>query len=337
VRELALFTGAGGGLLGSHILGWKTVCAVEIEKYPRSVLLARQRDGILDRFPIWDDIRTFDGTEWRGRCDIITGGFPCQDISTAGKGAGIYGKKSGLWRAMAWVVHEVRPRFVFVENSPALTGRGLNVVLRDLAEMGYNARWCVLGADDAGAPHRRKRIWILAYTDKERPHRSGQRSKQTGRGKSENSCKISDSNNQGLEIRKSKRKNNEQKQPSFERIYNKWWQTDPADVPHASKKRLEIWSEKEGRPEGLSKQPERSCIKIPHANLQQKNGRYYGRMGRQWQQIQRYIEGERPIKPGLGRVAHGVAHRVDRIKSIGNGQVPAVAALAFIILSEGLI
>jgi hypothetical protein len=89
MNELHLFAGAGGGILGGELLGHTTVCAVEIEEYPRKVLLQRQRDGILPRFPIWDDIQTFDGKPWRGKVDVVCGGFPCQDISAAGKGAGI--------------------------------------------------------------------------------------------------------------------------------------------------------------------------------------------------------------------------------------------------------
>ena len=163
MNELHLFSGAGGGILGGIISGHTTVCAVEIEDYPRKVLLQRQRDGLIPKFPIWDDITTFDGRPWKGRVDIVAGGFPCQDISAAGKGAGIDGERSGLWGEMARVVSEVRPKFVFVENSPMLTSRGLHRVLGDLSCLGYDARWCVLGADDAGARHRRKRIWILAY------------------------------------------------------------------------------------------------------------------------------------------------------------------------------
>ena len=166
MRELHLFAGAGGGILGGMLLGHTTVCAVEIEPYCRRVLLQRQRDGILPRFPIWDDITTFDATPWRGRVDIVCGGFPCQDISAAGKGAGIEGSRSGLWGHMARVVCEVRPRYVFVENSPMLTIRGLGVVLGDLATMGYDARWGVVSAADAGASHLRERIWILADADK---------------------------------------------------------------------------------------------------------------------------------------------------------------------------
>ena len=86
MNELALFAGAGGGILGGHLLGWRTVCAVEWEAYPASVLCARQNDGFLPPFPIWDDVQTFDGTSWRGIVDVVSGGFPCQDISVAGGG-----------------------------------------------------------------------------------------------------------------------------------------------------------------------------------------------------------------------------------------------------------
>jgi DNA (cytosine-5)-methyltransferase 1 len=162
LRELALFAGAGGGILAGHLLGWSTVCAVEWDSYAASVLVARQNDGSLPPFPIWDDVQTFDGHLWRGCVDVVSGGFPCVDISCAGKGAGITGQHSGMWRHMARIIGEVRPRFAFVENSPMLTVRGLGTVLGDLASLGYDARWGVLGADDAGAPHRRDRIWIVA-------------------------------------------------------------------------------------------------------------------------------------------------------------------------------
>jgi DNA (cytosine-5)-methyltransferase 1 len=162
MNELALFAGAGGGILGGHLLGWRTVCAVEWEAYPASVLCARQNDGLLESFPVWDDIQTFDGKPWRGIVDVVSGGFPCQDISAAGKGAGIDGERSGMWKEMARVIYEVRPKYVYVENSPMLVHRGLGVVLGQLAEMGFDASWGVLGASDIGAKHHRKRIWIVA-------------------------------------------------------------------------------------------------------------------------------------------------------------------------------
>ena len=162
MNELALFAGAGGGILGGHLLGWRTVCAVEWEQYPASVLCARQNDGLLPPFPIWDDVQTFDGRPWRGIVDVISGGFPCQDISSAGKGAGITGNRSSMWKHMARIIGEVRPKFAFVENSPMLTVRGLGVVLGDLSKMGFNAEWGVISAGDIGAPHLRERIWIVA-------------------------------------------------------------------------------------------------------------------------------------------------------------------------------
>jgi len=165
MNELALFAGAGGGILGGLLLGWRTVCAVEFDEHARNVLVARQNDGCLAPFPIWDDVRSFDGKPWRGIVDVVSGGFPCTDISTAGgpNRRGIDGEKSGLWREMQRIISEIRPRFAFVENSPALTFRGLGRVLGDLAEMGYNAKWGVFSAADVGARHERERIWIIAY------------------------------------------------------------------------------------------------------------------------------------------------------------------------------
>ena len=162
LRTLHLFAGAGGGILGDLLLGHRPICAVEIEPYCQQVLSARQKDGFLPWFPIYNDVQTFDGRPWRGLVDVVSGGFPCQDISAAGKGAGITGERSGMWKHMARIIGEVRPRYVLVENSPVLTSRGLDVVLGDLAAMGYDAEWGVLGAADAGAPHQRDRIWILA-------------------------------------------------------------------------------------------------------------------------------------------------------------------------------
>lgn len=164
MNELALFAGAGGGILGGKLLGWRTVCAVERDAYAAAVLAQRQNDGLLEPFPIWSDVTTFDGKPWSGIVDVVSGGFPCQDISCAGTGEGLDGERSGMWKEMARIVREVRPGFVFVENSPILTSRGLGRVLGDLAEMGYDAEWGVLGAADVGAAHLRERIWIVAHT-----------------------------------------------------------------------------------------------------------------------------------------------------------------------------
>jgi DNA (cytosine-5)-methyltransferase 1 len=192
--------------------------------------LQRQQDGILPRFPIWDDIRTFDGKPWKGLADAVCGGFPCQDISSAGKGAGINGNKSGLWKEMARVIGEIQPRFIFIENSPLLRTRGLSVVLKDIAELGYDAKWGIVSASDCGAEHQRKRMWVFAYSNK--AHRQGG----------------------SLSIRIQKK---------FATIGNIRWGKD---------------------------------------------------------------------KPGVDRMANGMAHRVDRLAAIGNGQVPAVVKMAWELL-----
>ena len=189
--ELELFAGAGGGILAQQLLGHHTIGAIEIEPYCRTVLLQRQRDLCLPLFPIWDDVTTFrqdnpvcaEYIQWlrsiRGEL-CISGGFPCQDISPCGKGRGITGKKSGLWLEMARIIREIQPRYIFAENSPLLATRGLGTVLETLAEMGYDAKWCVLGADDLGYPIIRKRMWILGrhngYHGEKYDPRSEQRS-----------------------------------------------------------------------------------------------------------------------------------------------------------------
>lgn len=162
-----LFAGAGGGVLADILLGHQPVCAVENNNYCQQVLAARQKDGSLPWFPIFSDVRDFDGKPWRGIVDVVSGGFPCQDISVAGKRKGIEGLQSGLWLEMARIIFEVRPKSVYVENSANLLNCGIGKVLGDLASMGFDARWGVLGADNLGGDHERKRIWILAHTKKE--------------------------------------------------------------------------------------------------------------------------------------------------------------------------
>ena len=158
MKELHLFAGAGGGILGGQLLGHTCIGAVESDPHAQAVLRARQADGCLPHFPIWGDVRTFNGLPWRGIVDVVCGGFPCQDISSAGKGAGITGERSGLWVHMARIISEVQPQFIFAENSPLLVGRGLTTVLCDLASLGYDARWGILGADDCGGHQDRKSV-----------------------------------------------------------------------------------------------------------------------------------------------------------------------------------
>jgi DNA (cytosine-5)-methyltransferase 1 len=127
------------------------------------------RSGDLDAAPIFEDVRVFDGRSLRGSISVISGGSPCQDLSVAGKRAGIIeGERSGLWREYARIVGEVRPKFVLLENVPGLLADGaLGIVLGDLAKMGYDAEWDVFSACEVGAPHTRERVFLVAYTAKD--------------------------------------------------------------------------------------------------------------------------------------------------------------------------
>ena len=180
MNELALFAGAGGGLLATtHLLKWNTVCYVEWDDYCIDVLKARIKDGYLHDAPIWDDVQTFDGHPWAGCVDIITAGFPCQPFSTAGKRNGSNDERN-MWPATIRIIREVRPAWVLLENVPgllsamddtaALPHSYAGTVLGDLAESGYDARWRVLSAAEVGAPHLRDRVFVVAHATKERLH-----------------------------------------------------------------------------------------------------------------------------------------------------------------------
>lgn len=161
MNELALFAGAGGGLLASHLLGWRTVCAVEWNDYAAGILLARQRDGFLPDFPIWSDVRTFAGRPWRGIVDVVSGGFPCQAFSTATRGRPT---AADMWPEMLRVIDEVEPMHVSAEN---VAERAIEQAARDLERIGYRASICRLSAKDLGADHVRERYWVRAHTDYE--------------------------------------------------------------------------------------------------------------------------------------------------------------------------
>jgi DNA (cytosine-5)-methyltransferase 1 len=168
---LDLFSGIGGFSLGlDRTGGFETVAFCEIEEFPRKVLRKHWPE-----VPIYEDVRTLtadilgrDGI----RPNVIVGGFPCQDISVAGKGAGLGGKQSSLWREYARLISEIRPQYVIVENVAALLARGMGNVLGDLAACGYDAVWDCIPASFVGAPHNRDRLWIVAYPERDKQSRA---------------------------------------------------------------------------------------------------------------------------------------------------------------------
>ena len=162
LRVLDLFSGIGGFSLGLERAGMTTVAFCEIDPYCRRVI-TRHWPGL----PIFGDVASLTAKDVNpfGPIGIICGGFPCQDISHAGKRAGLTGERSGLWQEFRRLVGELRPKYAIVENVAALTVRGLLDILGDLANLRYDAEWRVLGADDIGASQHRKRLWLLAYPD----------------------------------------------------------------------------------------------------------------------------------------------------------------------------
>jgi DNA (cytosine-5)-methyltransferase 1 len=256
VNELALFAGAGGGILGGLLSGWTTVCGVECDGYAAAVLAQRQNDGFLAPFPIWSDVRSFDGKPWRGLVDVVSGGFPCQDISIAGKGSGLDGARSGLWSEFFRIICEVRPRYAYIENSPALTARGLARVLADIASIGGDARWLPLSAAACGAWHERMRLWIVADFDGAWEQQPQGLDREVGGWAGDGTCSNADSDGSRCEEQRS----------AF-----------PEGSQHTAVECGDWWA----------------------------------------------------AEPGVVRMVHGLAHRVDRIAALGNGQVPIVAARAW--------
>ena len=169
INGLDLFSGIGG--IAIALKEWvRPIAYCEIDPYCQGELLSRMADGTLPRSPIWDDISSFEGREFFGSVDIVYGGFPCQDISVAGLGKGLEGERSGLFFEIVRLCGEIKPRFIFLENVPAITSRGGTEVVRKITEMGYDSRSCVVSAASVGAPHLRERWFLLAHTQHPRSY-----------------------------------------------------------------------------------------------------------------------------------------------------------------------
>jgi len=169
LNGLALCSGFGGIELGleSRIDGFKTICHVESEAYAASLIIKKIQEGTIHEAPVWSDVKTFNGEPWRSKVDIITGGFPCQPHSSAGKLLGQEDARN-LWPDVKRIIREVRPRILFLENVSNINNTIAPSIVGDLAEMGFNAAWCVVRASEVGAPHRRARWFIMAHSHGER-------------------------------------------------------------------------------------------------------------------------------------------------------------------------
>jgi DNA (cytosine-5)-methyltransferase 1 len=262
MRVLDLFSGIGGFSIGLEKAGFETVAFCEIDKKARAVLKKH-----------WPDVQIFEDVSQLTKekldehgisVDVICGGFPCQDISVAGRGAGLEGQRSGLWYEYRRLIKELTPQWVIIENVSALRSRGLDAVLRSLFEIGYDAEWHCIPASAVGAPHQRDRIWVVAYSNSNRKW-SWDGSEQSERNTTGE--RVSD----GSELERD------------------------GLVAHALRAGLERQWEVSGGVE-----PEQQDIG---------NTRWWA------------------VEPDVGRVAHGVRGRVDRLKQLGNAVVPQIPEL----------
>ena len=280
MNVLDLFSGIGGFSLGLERAGMRTVAFCEIDPFCLAVLKKHW-----PHVPCYEDVRELTADRLRAdgiAPDVICGGFPCQDISVAGKGAGIEGARSGLWSEYARIISEVRPRYVIVENVAALLGRGLDRVLGDLAAIGFDAEWHCLPASAVGAPHRRDRVWIVAYA--------------------------------GSEQHKGSRTADER--PTTEGFLK----TTLADAARIQSGRQE-------------QRTERQRTRESGESIVGTNAYSQGLEKREGQDAERQRPNYWPIlersrwwefEPDVGRVAHGISRRVDRLRSLGNAVVPQI-------------
>ena len=262
MKELSLFSGAGGGVLGTQLLGWETIGYVEYNEYCQRVIRQRIEDGYLDEAPIFSDVNAVisegDADAYKGMVGVVSAGFPCQPFSVAGK-RGAEDDPRNCWPQTIDIIRRVRPRYCLLENVGGLLSRKhryFETILKDLAESGYDARWKVISAAEVGGPHKRDRLWIVAHANHSRKLQSEGSKQDEWRWAGYDGEEVSDTSSERLEGRELSIGEEEAYAPTGSTC---WWHTEPR----------------------------------------------------------------------VDRVANGMAHRVDRLKALGNGQVPAVAATAF--------
>lgn len=349
MREMHLFAGAGGGILGGMLLGHTPVCAVEIDPYCRQVLKERQDDGSLPAFPIYEDVRSFDGKPWRGKVDVICGGFPCQPFSCAGKQLGVDDPRH-LWPEMARIIEEVRqpngPRpLVFAEN---VSLAAFEEPWRDLRRMGFRVPPALcLSAADVGAPHLRKRWWLLA-TDANGTAVRDDEQRQAFRRHDVQASRQAESDDNGTQgiVGNANAGNDSgllqegELQSESGRSRGAHWKRTAAASPRVANaegqpKRAGLCeSESQGVRGRRSSDSSGSDTEVPNTNSE----RLEERQSISSNTREKLATIERSdwwaVEPDVGRLAHGVAFRVDRLRALGNGQVPQCAAQAWRILME---
>lgn len=277
MKVLDLFSGIGGFSLGLERAGMETIAFCEFEPHAQAILKKHWPE-----VPIFDDVRTLDGTQFRGTVDVVCGGFPCQDLSNAGKKAGIEGSRSSLYREMLRIISECLPRYAIFENVSALitgdSGRWFAQFLYDLASVGYDAEWHCISASAVGAHHHRDRVWVIAY-----PNNDGQTASEV---------------RQGIQERNGSHQKGAQPASESKGLCSSGVLADTSGErqPRQGQFEQSIGSETEA---------DRKASIFESM-----------RIGGVWEP-----------EPCVGRVAHGVPDRMDRLARLGNAVVPQIPEL----------
>jgi DNA (cytosine-5)-methyltransferase 1 len=293
VKILDLFSGIGGFSLGLERAGMTTIAFCEIDPYCRRVLRKHWPD-----VPIYDDVRTLtaerlvrDGIA----PDVICGGFPCQDVSLAGARKGLDGERSGLWFEYARIIGEVRPHYVIVENTPGLLSLGMDVVLGDLAALGYDAEWHCIPASAVGADHGRDRVWIIAYSDLAGIRPNDQRWRK--------SC-TSEMGSPTSDVGPHQQLQSQGSQQDQRRWTGNGLASNDADADRAR------------------------CPRGLQAGTVERVAQYYGaRIRLAVESAADFPREHWDHQPVLGRGLHGIPDRLDRIGALGNAVVPQIPEL----------
>lgn len=299
-KTMHLFAGHGGGLLADLILGHTPIIAVEWDGYACQILRERAADGWFPNLRVWEgDVQMFDPSEYAGKVDCIHAGFPCQDISVAGKQAGVSeGTRSGLYREVLRIAGVVRPKQLFLENVSAILSNGLGTVLGDLAALGYDTRWLCIRASDVGAPHHRDRWFLLATHSNSSNGSAEQKIKHkwpkefSGSGAREMESHLADTPSQfGNGIHDNTRVS--MGQQTISKSGDDCWSSDVANANSAQRQRIE--------------RSERG--KAQYSDFGEPS----------WWKVESVVD----------RMADGISDRVYRLKGLGNAQVPLQAATAY--------